>query len=115
MLESWFDDKGGNDGSGTERSPDVQSEVDGATRKLALYHYESCWFCRRVRGTIDRLKLNIELRDIHRDDEHRRRLVTDGRSGAVPCLHIENDDGVCEWLYESSDICAYLEGRFGVD
>ena len=111
MLESWFSDAG--EGGGTERSPEDQSKIDNATRNLALYHYESCWFCRRVRGTIERLKLNIELRDIHRDHTHHQRLVTEGRSGSVPCLHIENDDGTSEWLYESDDICAHLEGRFG--
>ncbi len=115
MLESWFGGTGKDDGGGAERSPEVQSAVDGATRKLALYHYETCWFCRRVRRTIDRLKLNIELRDIHRDREHHQRLVTEGRAGTVPCLHIENDDGSSEWLYESSDICAYLEGRFSAE
>jgi len=113
MLESWFGDKGKDNGGGIERSPDVQTAVDTATRKLALYYYETCWFCRRVRKTIASLDLNIELRDIHRDRENRERLVTEGRSGAVPCLRIENDDGSSEWLYESSDICAYLESEFG--
>jgi len=30
----------------------------------------------------------------------------------VPCLKIENDSGEVTWMYESSDIVAYLEGRF---
>lgn len=115
MLQSWFGEKSADNQNQVERSPDAQSKVDDATRKLALYHYESCWFCRSVRNTIEHLKLDIELRDIHRVAEQRQRLITEGGSGTVPCLCIEHDDGRVEWLYESRDIIAYLVSRFGAD
>lgn len=115
MLQSWFGRTRKKDRPGVDRSTEIQSKIDIETRKLSLYHYDACWFCKTVRRTIERLKLDIESRDIHRDPGHRRRLLTEGGSGTVPCLHIEHDDGRGEWLYESRDICCYLEGRFGGD
>ena len=113
MLETWYDGKNQEKSSSTERSPSAQSKIDSATEKLALYYYETCWFCGTVRATINRLRLNIELRDIHGNNGHHQQLITEGGSGTVPCLHIQHDDGTVEWLYESRDISRYLEGRFG--
>ena len=113
MLESWFDSKNEKDPGAVERSPSAQSIVDSATEKLALYYYETCWFCGTVRTTMNRLRLNIELRDIHGNSGHHQRLISEGGSGTVPCLYIERDDGTVEWLYESRDISNYLVGRFG--
>ncbi len=113
MLESWFNDKNEAASGGIERTPEAQSEVDRATEKLALYYYETCWFCGTVRSTIDRLNLNIELRDIHGNEGHLDRLMREGGSGTVPCLYIEQTDGPGEWLYESRDISSYLVDRFG--
>ena len=43
---------------------------------------------------------------------HSADLVRGGGERKVPCLRIEHGDRV-EWMYESDDIIAYLEGRFG--
>jgi glutathione S-transferase len=32
----------------------------------------------------------------------------------VPCLRIEKEDGSSEWMYESKDIIAYLDERYGI-
>lgn len=116
MFESWF---GGGQGSEHTsvivRSESDQAEVDDATRQLKLYYYGTCGFCRRVRSTIERLDLKIELRDIHREPANHRRLRSDGGSGTVPCLLIEDAHGATTWLYESRDIIAYLEHRFGAE
>ncbi len=111
MLESWFGGKKGDETS-TERTPQEQALVDEETRKLALYHYDTCWFCGRVRSAIERLSLTVELRNIHAEQAHHEALLSGGGSGTVPCLRIERDDGSPEWLYESADIIAYLERRF---
>lgn len=111
MLESWFGDKGKND-SAVVRTAQEQAAVNEETDKLALYHYDSCWFCARVRSAIERLNLNIELRNIHADRSHRENLLHEGGSGTVPCLRVEGADGSTEWMYESADIVAYLERRF---
>ena len=113
MLESWFDGKKQTALNAIERTPDAQLEVDRATEKLALYYYETCWFCGTVRATIDRLNLKIGLRDIHGNEGHLERLMREGGSGTVPCLYIEHPSGQPQWLYESRDISAYLEDRFG--
>jgi glutaredoxin len=113
MPRSRIGDEDGSDGSGNEGTPETQAKVDGAVGKLALYYYETCGFCARVRATIDQLEIDIELRDIHRDPEHYQRLVAEGGAGTVPCLLIESKDGHDEWLYESGDICDYLEDDFG--
>ena len=95
------------------RSREQQQAVDEATANLHLYHYASCWFCAKVRRVIDELQLNIELRDILVEPENRQTLITHGGSSTVPCLRIEENDGSVNWMYESSDICDYLTGRFG--
>lgn len=112
MLESWFNGDGNRDGNSVRRQPEEQAIVDVATQKLALYFYETCWFSGKVRSTIERLALNIELRDIHKDRAHYERLVNEGGRQTVPCLRIEHEDGSAEWMYESADISAYLERRF---
>ena len=111
MFESWFQP----DHAATtalERSAETQSLVDAQTADLALYHYESCMFCARVRKAIAHLSLKVELRDILRDSSHRQALELGGGRTTVPCLRIRLGDNA-KWLYESADIIAYLTERFG--
>jgi glutathione S-transferase len=82
------------------------------TQDLALYYSETCWFCARVRQTIQDLGITVELRDIDREPKHRAELIAGGGKGQVPCLRRRlSNDGV-DWLYESADIAAYLTQRF---
>ncbi len=94
-----------------ERDATAQEQVNQQAQKLALYHYDRCPFCVRVRRAIHRLNVPIELRDILRNDADREALLMGGGRTTVPCLRIEGDNGVT-WLYESSDIIAYLERKF---
>jgi glutaredoxin len=96
-----------------ERDPVKQAEVDEETRSLALYQFVACPFCVKVRRTIKRLGLNIELRDAQTPGEHRETLLREGGSAQVPCLRIEHPDERVEWMYESGDIIRYLTERFG--
>ena len=111
MFESWFNAPSSTVAA-VERSPETQHEVDMQTADLALYHYESCMFCARVRKAIATLNLKIELRDVLRDANHRRDLERGGGRGTVPCLRIGRGDDA-KWMYESADIIAYLTKRFG--
>lgn len=111
MLESWFGDKNKNE-TAVARTAQEQAAVDKETSKLVLYHYDTCWFCGRVRSAIERLNLEIERRNIHADRTAHETLVREGGSGTVPCLRIEDANGGVEWMYESADIIAYLERRF---
>ncbi|RDB43262.1 glutaredoxin [Halomonas sp. DQ26W] len=95
------------------RSPEAQAEVDAACARLALYQFQSCPFCIKVRKEIARLGLNIELRDARNDPEHRQALEAGGGRVKVPCLRIATEDGPDEWLYESDAINAWLHRHFG--
>ena len=78
--------------------------------RLALYNSDSCWFCARVRQTIQQLGLDIEIRDAVGNSTHREALLSGGGKTQVPCLRIEDERGGVQWMYESADICRYLEG-----
>jgi len=80
---------------------------------LALYQTRFCPYCERVRQAVQRLDLDLELRDIEASSERRRELVEATGRQTVPCLRIEREDGSVRWLHESQDIVAYLEERFG--
>ena len=95
-----------------ERTVEQQAAVDEQTKSLALYHYDSCPFCARVRYAIDDMNLNIEYRNIQLDRQHRQDLLNGGGKTQVPVLHITHDDGRVEWMYESMDIIHYLQQRF---
>jgi len=96
---------------GMNRSAEAQSRVDRETARFALYQFRACPFCVKTRRTIRRLALDIELRDAQHDAGHSAELVALGGKRQVPCLRIEHEDRT-EWLYESSDINAYLDARF---
>ncbi|OGU36186.1 MAG: glutaredoxin, partial [Hydrogenophilales bacterium RIFOXYA1_FULL_63_33] len=83
------------------------------TRTLALYHFPTCPFCLKTRRTIERLSLDIELRNAQHDETHRAALIAGGGKPQVPCLLITDDNGKQTWLYESDTINAYLNREFG--
>lgn len=95
-----------------QRSADEQARVDRETVKLKLYHFEACPFCVKARRGIRRLGLNIESRDILKNKTYEQELLAGGGKYQVPCLRIEDNDGKITWMYESSDIGAYLNERF---
>ena len=72
-----------------------------------LFHYDSCFFCGRVRSFIEATGLEIPYRNIHQDRSAHQELLAGGGRSTVPCLRIEDDDGV-RWMYESLDIINYL-------
>ena len=78
---------------------------------LVLYHFDSCPYCRRVRDAMQRLKLDIPMRDIRETAAYRDELVAATGRGTVPVLRIESPDGQVQWMPESLDIVAYLEER----
>ncbi len=91
------------------RDPQAQAAVDQRTRALALYQFEACPFCVKVRRAMKRHALQIELRDAKNDPNHRDSLLQGGGRVKVPCLRIEDASGEVRWLYESGDIINYLE------
>lgn len=97
-----------------ERSAEEQAAVDGETAKMALYQFDACPFCVKVRRQMTRQALKIELRDAKNNPDIKAELLREGGSPKVPCLRIEKDDGAVQWLYESNDIIAFLKTKFGV-
>lgn len=95
-----------------KREASVQVSIDAQTSKLALYQYAACPFCVKVRRAMKRSALNIETRDAKRSEKFKEELVTGSGQLKVPCLRIEEDNGDVSWMFESSDIIDYLEGRF---
>ncbi len=91
------------------RSRAEQSKIDSKTQRLSLYQLPACPFCVKVRRTMKREGLKIELRNVNGKNGYREELIREGGKRTVPCLRIEKDDGQVQWLYESSDVVAHLE------
>ena len=95
-----------------KRSDELQNNVNKETKRILLYQFNACPFCVKVRRKIRNLNLNIEFRDARNNQVDREALLQGGGKPKVPCLRIESQDGKLQWMYESSDINAYLESRF---
>ncbi|GAA0821738.1 glutathione S-transferase N-terminal domain-containing protein [Colwellia asteriadis] len=92
-----------------KRPADQQVKIDAATQKLSLYQLPACPFCVKVRRTMKREGLKIELRNISNNEQYRDELIREGGKRTVPCLRIEKDNGEVQWLYESNDVVAHLQ------
>lgn len=97
---------------GLSRSADAQKAVDQQCESLALYQYQTCPFCIKVRQEMARLSLNIERRDAQPEGPVRHALREGGGQTKVPCLRITDANGASQWLYDSVAIKTYLHGRF---
>jgi glutaredoxin len=80
-----------------------------AEDKLALYQYYGCPFCSMVTAGIDRLGLDVELRDIFENPQYRNELIGARGRATVPVLRITSPNGEEHWMSESRDILNYLE------
>ena len=74
--------------------------------ELTLYYFPACPYCRLILDCLDRLDLEIPLRDIRSEPGARDDLVEIGGKGQVPCLVIDGQP-----LYESEDIVHWLEAK----
>lgn len=97
---------------GVVREPSAQTRVNLQCQNLALYQFQTCPFCIKVRQEMRRLSLPIEHRDAQHDTAHRTALLHGGGVIKVPCLKIVDASGKSQWLYDSSAIIAYLQARF---
>lgn len=96
-----------------ERSPEDQARVARETQGWVLYQFEACPFCVKVRRELARLGLTLELRDVKKSEAAHRELLEGGGEIQVPCLRIPRAGGTDQWMYESSEINAFLRSRFG--
>ena len=95
-----------------QRSQEDQKNVDRLTEGLSLYQFNACPFCVKVRRTLHKLNLNVQLRDA-KTDKIENELLKEGGKRKVPCLRIEKDDKV-QWMYNSKDIISYVQSAFAV-
>lgn len=94
-----------------KRSESEQAEVNKQVESLKLYQFYACPFCIKTRRTIKRLNLPMETRNAQAG-QFRAELLAGGGEVKVPCLRVK-EGGDITWMYESSDIMAYLDKRFG--
>lgn len=79
---------------------------------LALYYYDGCPYCERVRRALRDLEVEVEMRNVLHDKQHLADLVAARGRRTVPVLRIRKEGGD-EWMPESRDIVRYLNERFG--
>ena len=84
-----------------------------AEDELALYYDPGCPFCAIVIKAIERLGVDVELRDIFADPKYRDELVAARGRATVPVLRITSPDDEQRWMPESRDIVRYLETTYG--
>ena len=97
---------------GIARADEVQQKINRECAELALYHFDTCPFCIKVRREMARLSLPIELRDAQHDSGRRAELLQGGGKIQTPCLRISDGHGNVQWMFESNDIINYLQQRF---
>lgn len=93
------------------RTQEQQIQVKLKAENILLYYKNTCPFCLIVKSKIKKLAINIELKNIIKNEQAYNELVKGGGKPTVPCLKIEGKEKTT-WLYESSDITAYLEAEF---
>ncbi len=98
--------------AGVQRAAAEQAKVDQQCQTLTLYQFCTCPFCVKVRQVMRRLSLPIEKRDAQHHADNRNELLQGSGATKVPCLKITEADGLTRWLQDSTEIVAYLRGRF---
>ena len=96
------------------REPQAQEAIDALTANMALYQFNACPFCVKVRRQMRKNALNIELRDAKNNAAFKEELTAEGGKHKVPCLRIEKGANDVKWLYESDDIISFFETEFGL-
>ena len=81
---------------------------DFSSPRLSLYHRNFCMFCSRVIGVINQLGIDIDDKNIWKDENALLELQQATGRSTVPVLRIESGDGKVTWMPESADIVQYL-------
>lgn len=80
--------------------------------KLMLYHFDGCPFCLMVRSAIEEIGIDVELRDVMLESQHRDDLIKARGRATVPVLRIKSANGEDRWMPESRDIISYLQKTY---
>lgn len=76
---------------------------------LTLYYRPTCPFCRRVLAVVDRMQLQVELKDI---DDEVLALELESRGGKRQVPYLVDSAAALE-MYESDDIVTHLQSTYG--
>ena len=74
-----------------------------------LYYFAICPYCIKVRLALWLMGIALPLREILLHPDNKAELIAGGGKQQVPCLRIEQEKGVVQWLYESGDIIRYMK------
>lgn len=74
------------------------------SRKLILYKFDSCPWCRIVQKVVEQNEVQIEYRDTRKDNDARDQLRKLTGKTQVPCLFIDGTP-----FFESRDIKRWLQ------
>lgn len=96
------------------RSSENLESIRPILATYSIYEFDSCPFCIKLRRHLQRRNLDIELRNVLDNSKYKEELVQEGGQYMVPCLRMEKD-GKVEWMYESSDIIAFLDQKFPLE
>lgn len=77
---------------------------------LTLYFKPTCPFSRRVIAVIERLELDVEMKDVSIDESAKSELEKKGGKTQTPYL-VDSDKEVA--MYESDDIVKHLQDNYG--
>jgi len=80
-------------------------------KPLELYNMEASPYCRKVREALSELDLQYVVRNVPKGSPQREELAQRGGKVQVPFL-VDPNTGTA--MYESDEIVAYLEERYGV-
>ncbi len=75
-------------------------------RRITLYHFERCPYCRTVRTFMDQHGIDIPQKDILTDPDAYQELLATGGRAQVPCLLVDG-----QALYESEEIIRWLQNQ----
>lgn len=77
---------------------------------LTLYTKATCPFCTRVFAVIDRLGIDVTIKDIAEDPAYAEELIARGGKQQVPYL-VDTEAEV--EMYESDDIVSHMQKTYG--
>lgn len=91
-------------------SPNPESDN---TETLILYVTAWCGFCTMVLRVIEKLGLEVEIRDIRSNPRYFQELFEARGRGTVPVLRRDRPDTGSDWMPESRHIIDYLIRTYG--
>jgi glutaredoxin len=92
-----------------QRAAEAQTVLDAKTKTWTMYQLQACPFCVKVRRQMKRFSIQIPFKDVGSDPQAYQELMEGGKIDQVPCLRLVDQSGAVQWMYESSEINAFLE------